>query len=316
MEIAIMRSDNRVFRVSGYLACALAALATASAAIAQIREPVNKKYEVVSVKGVAPGDSRICGFAPASFSSPVQFTIEHCPLSTLIRYAFGTLEERMAGLPGWARSASYTVSAKSASPVSIGEKYAMLQPVLEERFHLKWHREMRQFPVYFLSAASGGIKLKKTVPGSCTTFDPKVGPPAPDPKKPPVCALWMNRVLPDGGRTLEASGVPMSQLAAYVADFLGRPGLDSTGSRDLYDVHLEFAKPELGAAGEANGATDAGVSAPPGNGPAKQPVAAASTPSNLPSLFSALKKVGLTLKAGKGPLEVLVVDSVQKPTEN
>ncbi|MGD0499758.1 MAG: TIGR03435 family protein [Bryobacteraceae bacterium] len=288
----------------------------ASAAPAQIKAPTDKKFDVVSVKPDSPGDiPGGCAFSRATFSSPVEFIVEQCSLTTLINYAYGPFaDQRIAGVPKWANSAWYSVSAKSASPVSIGEKYAMLQPVMEERFKLKWHLETRQLPVYYLSV-NGAIKLQQTVPGSCRTWDPKDGPPNPDPKQPPVCGLWMNRVLPDGGRTLEANGVPMAQLASTVGRLLGRQGMDSTGSRDLFDIHLEYATPELGSAGESAGGTAARLSAALG-GPARQAPATASEPSGLPSIFTALKKVGLTVKAGRGPVEVFVVDSVQRASEN
>jgi uncharacterized protein (TIGR03435 family) len=280
----------------GLIAFLVAASAAAQAA--------DKKFEVVSVKPDSPGSISSCSFSPATFSSPVQFTIGHCPLARLIDYAYGPFaKDRIAGVPNWANSAFYAVSAKSASPVSIRDKYQMLQPVLVERFRLKWHREMRQLPVYYLSV-NGAVKLKKTVPGSCRTWDPKVGPPSPDPKKPPVCALWMNRVLPDGGRSLQVNGVLLADLASHIGTVLGRQGVDSTGSKDLFDIRLDYANPQLESAGE---------SAPPGTA-AKLP--APSDSSGLPSIFTALKKVGLTLKAGRGPVEVFVVDSVQRASEN
>ena len=294
----------------------LIALMVAAAVAAQIKAPTDKKFDVVSVKPDSPGNiPRGCAFSPATFSDPVQFTIGHCSLTTLINYAYGPFaDDRIAGAPNWANASWYSVSAKSASPVSMGEKYAMLQPVMEERFKLKWHREMRQLPVYYLSV-NGAVKLQKAVPGSCRTWDPKVEPPQPDPKQPPVCGLWMNRVLPDGGRTIEANGVTLAQLAANLGSILGRQGVDSTGSKDLFDIHLEFANPELGSAGESAGGMAAGSSVPPGT-PARQAPATASEPSGLPSIFTALKKVGLAVKAGRGPVEVFVVDSVQRPSEN
>jgi uncharacterized protein (TIGR03435 family) len=87
--------------------------------------------------------------------------------------------------------------------------------------------------------------------------------------------------------------------------------MDSTGSKDLFDISLEYANPEL----EGGGNSTAEASAAPG-APAKLTPPAASSPSALPSIFTALKKVGLELKAGRGPVEVFVVDSVEKPSAN
>jgi uncharacterized protein (TIGR03435 family) len=181
---------------------------------------------------------------------------------------------------------------------------------LEERFKLKWHQETIQVPVYYLSV-DGALKLPRTVAGSCSKWDPKVGPPPNDPNQPPPCNLWTNRVLPDGGRTIEAKGATLAQLARTLGQFLGRQGVDSTGSTDLFDIHLEFANPELGSA-------DATVSASasPGFQGKQSPATGSSEPSGLPSILSALKKVGFTVTEGQGPVEVFVVDSVQRPSEN
>jgi uncharacterized protein (TIGR03435 family) len=262
----------------------------AAAAAAQIKAPTDKKFDVVSVKPDSPGSiPGGCAFSPTTFSSPVQFTIERCSLTTLINYAYGPFaHDRISGVPNWANSAWYSVSARSALPVSLLEKYAMLQPVMEERFKLKWHREMRQLPVLSMSVDEA-VTLQKTVPGSCRTWDPIAGPPNPDPKQPPVCGVWMNRVLPDGGRTIEANGVTLAQLAAVIGATLGRQCVDNTGSKDLFDIHLEFANPELGNAGEFGPRTAAGSSELSG-APAKQAPATASGGSGLPTLFTALKK--------------------------
>jgi uncharacterized protein (TIGR03435 family) len=276
----------------------LVALYVATAA-AQIKAPIDKKFDAVSVKSDSPGKNPgACTFPSPTFSSPVEFAIGHCPLTKLISYAYGPLlDDQIAGAPNWAKSEWYAVSAKSASPVSIFEKYTMLQPVLEERFQLKWHKETRQLAVYNLSV-SGPLKLQRTVPGSCRTWDPKSTPPVSDPKLPPACGVWRNRSLPDGGGTLQANGVTLAGLAGMMRSTLGREVVDTTGSEDLFDVHLEFANPALGSADDPLGG------------------AVASGPSDPPSIFTALKNVGLTLKPGRGSSEVLVVDSVQKPTEN
>jgi uncharacterized protein (TIGR03435 family) len=295
---------------------ALIALMVAAAAAAQTASPADKRFEVVSVKPDSPNNiPNGCNFASVTFSSPVEFAVERCSLGSLIRAAYARVTKHpIVGIPRWAESAWYSISAKSASPASLPEKYLMLRPVLEERFHLKWHRETRQMPVYYLSV-DGTLKLQKTVPGSCRTWDPMADMPAPDTNQPPLCQVWMDRLLTDGGQTFEAKGVTLAQLAANVGRKLGREGLDSTGSKDLFDIDLEFANPELGSAGESAGETAPAAPMPAGSTGKKAP-APASGPSEHPSLLAALKNVGLTVKAGRGPVEVFVVDSVQRPSAN
>jgi uncharacterized protein (TIGR03435 family) len=126
--------------------------------------------------------------------------------------------------------------------------------------------------------------------------------------------MWRNRVLADGALTLEAEGVTLGDLARALGNVLGQLGLHSAGSEELFDVSLEFANPKLG--GMDISADGIGASAPAPSGSARQAPPAASESSAFPSILTALKKVGLTVKAGRGPLEVFVVDSVQRPSEN
>jgi uncharacterized protein (TIGR03435 family) len=164
-----------------------------------------------------------------------------------------------------------------------------------------------------LLSVEGALKLPRTVAGSCRTWDPKVGPPPNDPNQPPLCSVWSNGALPGGALTLEANGVTLGDLARALGNLLGRPGLYSTGSEELFDVSLEFANPKLAGVDVPAGGTGANVSALPGG--QRQAPPAASESSGFPSIFTALRKVGLTVKAGRGPLEVFVVDSVQQPSD-
>ena len=202
---------------------------------------------------------------------------------------------RLIGKPNWAASAWYQLNAKSASPVDQAEKYRMLLPVLEERFKLKWHRETRQIPVYYLSVANGGIKLKTTAPGTCRAIDLKdAGPP--DPKKPPVCGRLLDG-RPKGEINLEGAGVTVARLADELGHIMGRPVIDSTKTPGLFDFHLRFTPVDL-----------AGSASPPSE--------TAADPSGLPSVFTALKQAGLAVKTGQGPMEVTVIDSIERPSAN
>jgi uncharacterized protein (TIGR03435 family) len=126
---------------------------------------------------------------------------------------------------------------------------------------------------------------------------------------------------PTSGMTMNATSVPIGNLVGMLQGQAGRPIIDKTGLAGLFDVKLNFSMeglpgmaglggllpPPPGAVGPGPGAP--GVPAGPGQAPA------AADP--VPSLFTAVQEqLGLRLESTKGPVEVLVIDSVQKPTEN
>jgi len=93
---------------------------------------------------------------------------------------------------------------------------------------------------------------------------------------------------------IQAHGVTTTGLAESLANQLARPVMDETGLSDRYDFNLEFARIEVGPASSEDGA----------NGPT-------------PSIFSAVKRLGLRLDPTKRPVNMVVVDRVEKtPTAN
>jgi uncharacterized protein (TIGR03435 family) len=192
------------------------------------------------------------------------------------------------GGPGWMNSERYTISATAeGNPGLEVMRGPMLQALLEERFNLKLRRETREVPVYFLTVAKGGAKLRTADPGNCVALDPKLtGPP---PAK-GFCGSAKN-VRSEGNLTVQFRSVDFGIFAKNLGvnagpQLLDRPVIDKTGITGTYDIDLQFA-PE--------GVVDA----------------------TGPSIFTAVEEqLGLKLEAGRGPVEVLVVESVERPTEN
>jgi uncharacterized protein (TIGR03435 family) len=110
--------------------------------------------------------------------------------------------------------------------------------------------------------------------------------------------------------TMRASGVPITNLIGMLQQNMGRPIIDKTDLKGLYDFQLTFSPEGL------NLPTPFGPIAPGGGpaGPAAGTPNAAADP--VPSLFTAIQELGIRLESSKGPVEVLVVESAQKPTEN
>jgi uncharacterized protein (TIGR03435 family) len=152
-----------------------------------------------------------------------------------------------------------------------------LQALLADRFQLSIHRETKEQPLYALVIGKSGSKLQE----SQSKHDA--------------------RHMMMGGGDFEGQGVPLEMLTAALSRQLGRPVIDHTRLKGHYDFKLEWT-PEPGQSG---GPLPPGVEGPP---PADL---------NGPSLFTAIQEqLGLRLESQKGPVDVLVVDRVEKPSEN
>lgn len=161
----------------------------------------------------------------------------------------------------------------------------MLQALLADRFGLTVHRETKQMPVYEMTLANGNGKLRASKNGSCTPYlVDSPGQPAPAPG---TVFCGSPRVVSNGLiRTLDGVGLEIAGLAGYLARWqLHIPIIDKTGLSGTFDIHLEW--------------TD-DADAPDGT-----------------SIFTALREqLGLKLESAKGPVEVLVIDHIEKPSAN
>jgi uncharacterized protein (TIGR03435 family) len=111
------------------------------------------------------------------------------------------------------------------------------------------------------------------------------------------------------GLVIRGSAVPISNLVGSLQQQIGRPVIDKTGLKGLFDFILPFSPEGLNTPGLPGVPTPFG----PGGGVAG-PAAAGGDP--VPSIFTAIQDLGLRLESAKGPVEVLVIDSAQKPAEN
>jgi uncharacterized protein (TIGR03435 family) len=222
------------------------------------------------------------------FFTPNGISIKGVRMQMLLRKAFGVENDRIFGAPGWVRSDRYDIEAKVAESdapkldsLTFDQRELMLRALLADRFNLKVHHETRELPVYVLAIAKGGPKLKASKPDD------------------PDANTRMGR-----GK-VEAQGLSLENLIEFLSQQLGRTILDKTGLTGTYDFILHWtpddAPPQI-AAGPEGGQ--------PGNGGAPQTDAG-------PSLITALdEQLGLKLESQKSPLDVIVVDHVDRPSEN
>ncbi len=268
------------------------------------------RFEVVSIKPCKPGVTNAPGTPMyGDQSSPGRLRIGCGILAetdnigmiqvAYNRYASGQLTSTkvlpIEGGPAWIHSERFEIDAASNGHQSIVMMQGpMMQTILEDRFKLKIHRETRQGPVYELTLNKGTHKLKPLQEGSCVPS--LIGHPlaqlAPDQRR---CRNMAAR----GG--VEMEGGTVTGLADLLGMVLDRPVIDKTGLTGLFVIHFVFS-------------TDVAAAPRPA---ADDPDAPAGGTPDARGIFQAIQEqLGLRLVPAKGPMDVLVIDHIERPTEN
>ena len=265
-------------------------------------------FEVASVKPNKSGENFIrFGLQPGG-----RFTAQNVPARELIRFAYNVQPFQIEGGPGWLSSDRFDVTAKAegelpnVGPGQSGPVQQMMQNLLADRFKLKVHRESKEMPIYALVLARSDGKLGKQIEPSTTDCAAMRGrgagpgrggpggpPPAPpQPGERPQCGMFM------GFGSVGAGDVPLEQLAQLLSGRVQRIVVDKTGLTGRYSFNMEFTPDQMPPPGAA----------PPGvQLPAVNP--------DGPSIFTALQEqLGLKLESTRGPVETLVIDSIEQPT--
>ena len=294
----------------------VAVLSLAAAHVAGAQMPTKPTWDVVSVKL-----NQSCGGRGRGMSappSPGRLNME-CNTVHLTAYVYfqngssPTFKRTpLTGGPAWIHSEQYAINAKAEGAAPVAQMMGpMLQSLLEDRFKLKIHHEAKEGPVYVMTVAKGGSKLHPTPEGSCIPLDMNHLPaPAPGQPFPNICGMQQVRMVNSKSVTLKGTGLSMTEwTGGMLAELIGRTVIDKTGLEGKFDIELEMAPDSSmpmfqGMAGRGGrGDGDAGA------------LPSASDPEG-PTIFMALAKLGLKLEPSKGPVDTLVIDHVEKPTEN
>jgi uncharacterized protein (TIGR03435 family) len=252
-------------------------------------------FDVVSIKPNKSDSGMV-----RIMAKPDGYSASNVSLKMLVQSAYGIREDLVSGAPNWADSARFDIDAKVAGSdvdalkkLSPEQRRLILRPLLAERFKLQAHIETKQLPVYELVLAKGGSKLKEAAPGN----DYANGIKGPD----GVARGGMMRV---GRGQLTAQAVQMTSLSNMLSQQLHRTVIDRTGLTGKYDLELNWA-PDQGS--------DPMFKGPDGS----QQRTDATPDSSGPSIFTALQEqLGLRLQSAKGPVETLVIDHVEMPSDN
>lgn len=237
------------------------------------------RFDVASIKPSEGGSS-----SALLDPLPSGYNASNVPLSSLIRLAYGLNPYQVVGGPDWAYRDRFTVAAKYPAGWSLdrpggrAEALQMLQTLLADRFALRVHNDTREGTVYLMTMARDDRR------------------PGPRLRPAPACVRSPSREAREKGaipctatlgrQAVEMNGQPVPYFASSVALMIGAPIIDRTGLSGFYDIKIEWTPAQT---------PDAGTDYVP--------------------LFIAIEEqLGLKLQRSKGPIDVLVIDSAQRPT--
>jgi uncharacterized protein (TIGR03435 family) len=225
-------------------------------------------------------------------------------LLILMQYAYGVQPFQVMGGPTWLMSERYHVDAKADVPATREQMFLMLQSLLEERFHLKTHRDVKELQVFALASDRGGFKLPPPKEGVCVdsaadaALEWAGGRMAAPGELQPMKSRCGSAVIDLGPRGARMHGgkMRMSDLVRTLSMLLGRTVIDKTGFNGPFDVQLDFVPDDT---------TPAMPPPPPDSGITGLSIAQALQ-----------QQLGLRLESTKGPVQLITVDHAERPSAN
>jgi uncharacterized protein (TIGR03435 family) len=235
-------------------------------------------FDVTSVKPNTSGEQ-----GGSSRAQPGRYVGTNVALRRVIALAYLPVQEFVGG-PGWINTERFDIEGKSDKTPDQPQMLEMLRSLLADRFKLVVHRETREMPVYALTLArTDGRPGSQLQPSDPCVAGPPSGVAEASARQAPRCGRFSV-----GAGTLSGKGVTMAQLAAELPSATeGRHVVDRTGLSGMFDVSLTWAADAIGT----------------------NP-----SPADAPSIFAAIQEqLGLKLEPTKAPMEVIVIDSAERP---
>ncbi len=288
----------------------LAGLVVTTTVLTQSRDVAveNVKFEVASVRPNTLPDV----FSTVQMQPGGRYTVINMPLRNLIINAYGLQGTQLVGAPDWIASERFDINAKAneelGPPVSRdgpSQIQLLMRSLLAERFKLSVHRESREMPIYHLILARSdgrlGPELKPSTVDCRALIEARKAeglmPELPKPGERPQCGARV------GFGELAAGGQPLLELITLLSATVQRNVVDRTGLSGNFDIHLKWTPDQLPPR--------------PAGMPANERIRinGVEIDPNGPSIFTAVQEqLGLKLDAQRGPVEVLVIDHIERPT--
>ena len=269
--------------------------------------PVDFRYDVASNKPSPPptGGGMMVGMR----DTPDGLVATNVPLLWLVQSAYGVDGPQISGAPSWLNSDRYDVDARMDSSVvdaleklTVDERKLarrkMLQSLLADRMKLVVHHDSKEMPIFSLVIAKNGPKLQESKPAAA----PAEGTGGSAGGR--GSGLGMSMGSEEGMMTATFHDSPISYVAGWLQGNLRTPVYDKTGLTGVYDFKLKWM-PERNRSAVPAGDVSNG-----------QPAVATSDPAG-PTLLDAIQdQLGLKLESGKGPVDAIVIDHIERPSGN
>ena len=299
-----MNPSMRIQRAAVVVIAMVPALAVALAAAqlpAAPGPPVDPemRFEVASIKPFDPAA------APRLSMSPGRYDVAGIALPGIISQALRMPPNRITGFPDWSFKALYAISAKAPEGTASTDPRAMFVMVtnlLKDRFKMAMHTESREMPVFHLVFARNDRRFGPAFTESSAECRAAIAARGAEIRRGAVPAgapgpTGCESARFNPGGTASFSGAPIALLAGMLPPLVGRPVIDKTGLTSYYNFTLKWT-PEAGSPGLA----PPGLAPPPADPDA-------------PNIFTAVQEqLGLKLESARGPVEVVVIDRLEKPT--
>ena len=276
-------------------------------------EAAPQSFEVASIK---PSEAQ-AGLMSVRNSPGGMYSASGITAKALIQQAYDVQDYQISGGPSWLASDRYNINAKAETPnINREQMRNLLRSLLAERFNLKLNRETKELPIYVLLVGKKGHKLR------ASEVQPAAGDPGTAARSAGgagsgggnvqgvisgaavgggggLVVAGSGVVIGAGGTNTGSSvrmgpqmsvkGAPISTLVSMLSRTLGRPVMDQTDLKGNFDFTLEYVPEGAQNSGETSG----------------------------PSIFTALQEqLGLRLESQKGPVDVLVIERIDKPSKN
>jgi uncharacterized protein (TIGR03435 family) len=249
-------------------------------------------FEVASIKPSKPMGMGRVRIGMQADGSMMRYT--NVSLKDSIRVAYRVKDFQVQG-PDWLEGERFDIVAKLPEGSTEDQIPEMLQALLAERFKLALHRDKKEHAILALVAAKSGPKLKPAEVKAGESKAPRGN---------------MQIMMSPNGAHLKAPSATLAVLAEMISRFSERPVVDMTGIEGQYDFDLVFTPERTrGMAGGMRGPM------PPAGGGEPRPAEPPAERAGL--IYDSVQRYGLKLEPRKAPMEILVVDHIEKtPTEN
>lgn len=274
---------------------ALPLVLVASFAVATAQQSQsNLSFEVASIRPGATPDAEMIAIRMSAESSRIHYV--NVSLRDLIRVAYRVMPFQVSG-PEWLGN-RFNIEARYPVGATDDQVPEMLQSLLRDRFKLQLHSEEKEHAVFALVVGKNGPQLKPSQV-KATDF------PDSENRKPGTPVRGDIQIMGSPtGMHLRGPSIPLSRLCETLSMFTDQPVVDQTGLKDRYDIDLTFMPDNMrmrGGPGAPGQGADGGVDAH----------------TERVTLFQAVQDLGLRLEPRKAPLQMLIVDHIEKaPTEN